>query len=126
MTYEKIKIEEIFHRNAQEVFKLATGFAEASVRASTDCLKGCGATVPIVCENCGRESANLHYFSVALGIVAAAVVDDRATVLFDVLIGWARENLPDYPHELQRPLYGSAAEIEFPEIIEERRPEARR
>lgn len=70
-----------------------------------------------VCAVCQRLSDNLNYFGIALCVVSDAVAQNKAAELYALLLKWAREHLPDFPPNVDRPLYES--EAEFPEIIED-------
>lgn len=64
------------------------------------------------------RSSTLNTFAVALGIVSCSVLEDKQSELYDLLTGWAKNNLADFPDDLA--LWSFAPIDEFPEIIEEK------
>ena len=70
-----------------------------------------------LCDDCSKDSDNLKYFGIALGIVARAVTDGRAEELFAHFTLWAKNNIADFPSSVaDAPLYES--EAFFPDTIE--------
>ena len=110
----KTEIESNFRKNAGEVAKGARVYAQASLYQAIRCVH----SQANICDDCQRESDNLNYFSVCLGIVADAVDTGAAESLFAQMTLWAKDNLPDFPHSLAtRPLY-ERGEAFFPDTIE--------
>ena len=92
--------------NGGQLLELAQSFGLTAIKQD-----GCS------CKNCATASADSHFFAVALGIIGAAAIEDRAAVLYEVLTKFAAEHLEEFPASLRGSLY--ADEVEFPEIIHE-------